>query len=135
MVEAFIGANSGGTRLGKSDPLFSLLSARWEVADEKMDDLLGALNAHGFGFDRDFVLKTCLVLLGEGARYEVQKFRRWVSAIRSRRNGTQSQRSHQGGPRLGTWEDLHSVRRQGTAVLFGAHTADLHPVSSPRIVE
>ena len=29
-----------------------------------MEDLLGALNAHGFAFDRDFVLKTCLVLLG-----------------------------------------------------------------------
>lgn len=76
VVEVFIRANSGGTRLGKSDLLFSLLSATWEVADEKMEDLLGALNAHGFAFDRDFVLKTCLVLLGEGARYEVSKFRK-----------------------------------------------------------
>ena len=61
VVEVFIRANSGGTRLGKSDLLFSLLHASWEVADEKMEDLLGALNAHGFAFDRDFVLKTCLV--------------------------------------------------------------------------
>lgn len=76
VVEVFIRANSGGTRLGKSDLLFSLLSASWEVADEKMEDLLESLNQHGFGFDRDFVLKTCLVLLNEGARYEVQKFRK-----------------------------------------------------------
>ena len=76
VVEVFIRANSGGTRLGKSDLLFSLLSASWEIADEQMDDLLGILNSHGFAFDRDFVLKTCLVLLGEGARYEVQKFRK-----------------------------------------------------------
>lgn len=76
VVEVFIRANSGGTRLGKSDLLFSLLNASWEVADEKMDDLLEALNSHGFAFDRDFVLKTCLVLLGEGARYEVSKFRK-----------------------------------------------------------
>ncbi|OHC73573.1 MAG: hypothetical protein A3G18_07955 [Rhodospirillales bacterium RIFCSPLOWO2_12_FULL_58_28] len=76
VVEVFIRANSGGTRLGKSDLLFSLLSVSWEFADEKMDDLLGALNVHGFAFDRDFVLKTCLVLLGEGARYEVHKFRK-----------------------------------------------------------
>lgn len=41
-----------------------------------MENLLGALNSHGCGFDRDFVLKTCLVLLGEGARYEVSKFRK-----------------------------------------------------------
>ena len=76
VVEVFIRANSGGTRLGKSDLLFSLLTASWEVADEQMEDLLESLNRHGFSFDRDFVLKTCLVLLGQGARYEVAKFRK-----------------------------------------------------------
>ena len=76
VVEVFIRANSGGTRLGKSDLLFSLLTANWEFADERMDDLLESLNAHGFSFDRDFVLKTCLVLLRQGARYEVVKFRK-----------------------------------------------------------
>ena len=75
VVEVFIRANSGGTKLGKSDLLFSLLTASWEVADEKMEDLLDSLNKHGFAFDRDFVLKTCLVLLEQGARYEVEKFR------------------------------------------------------------
>jgi uncharacterized protein with ParB-like and HNH nuclease domain len=76
VVEVFIRANSGGTKLGKSDLLFSLLNASWDVADEKMEDLLQTLNKHGFAFDRDFVLKTCLVLLGQGARYEVEKFRK-----------------------------------------------------------
>ncbi len=76
VVEVFIRANSGGTKLGKSDLLFSLLSASWEVADKRMEDLLESLNSHGFAFDRDFVLKTCLVLLGQGARYEVVKFRK-----------------------------------------------------------
>ena len=76
VVEIFIRANSGGTKLGKSDLLFSLLSANWGMADENMEELLKKLNAHGFAFDRDFVLKTCLVILGEGARYEVSKFRK-----------------------------------------------------------
>jgi len=76
VVEIFIRANSGGTKLGKSDLLFSLLNASWELADQKMEDLLESLNRHGFAFDRDFVLKTCLVLLGQGARYEVEKFRK-----------------------------------------------------------
>ncbi len=75
VVEVFIRANSGGTKLSKSDLLFSLLSASWEVADERMEDALDSLNRHGFDFDRDFILKTCLVLLKQGARYEVQKFR------------------------------------------------------------
>jgi hypothetical protein len=76
VVEIFIRANSGGTRLGKSDLLFSLLTSSWDHADEEMEDLLGQLNQHGFAFPRDFVLKTCLTLLGQGARYEVAKFRK-----------------------------------------------------------
>lgn len=76
VVEVFIRANSGGTRLGKSDLLFSLLNASWDVADEQMEELLASLNKHGFAFDRDFVLKTCLVLLNQGTRYEVKKFRK-----------------------------------------------------------
>src|ERR1035441_10668449 len=76
VVEVFIRANSGGTKLGKSDLLFSLLAASWDIADNEMEELLESLNQHGFRFDRDFVLKTCLVLLGQGSRYEVEKFRK-----------------------------------------------------------
>jgi hypothetical protein len=76
VVEVFIRANSGGTRLGKSDLLFSLLSSSWDRADERMEDLLSDLNRHGFSFTRDFVLKSCLTLLDQGARYEVSKFRK-----------------------------------------------------------
>jgi uncharacterized protein with ParB-like and HNH nuclease domain len=76
VVEVFIRANSGGTRLGKSDLLFSLLQAGWDEADERMDELLETLNKPGFAFDRDFVLKTALTLLNQGARYEVDKFRK-----------------------------------------------------------
>jgi len=76
VVEVFIRANAGGTKLGKSDLLFSLLAASWDVADDAMEDLLESLNQPGFRFDRDFVLKTSLVLLDQGARYEVPKFRK-----------------------------------------------------------
>lgn len=76
VVEVFIRANSGGTRLGKSDLLFSLLSSSWDEADDRMTGLLDDLNRHGFAFTRDFILKTCLTLLNQGARYEVDKFRK-----------------------------------------------------------
>lgn len=75
VVEIFIRANSGGTILGKSDLLFSLLSAVWEEADERLEELLTDLNKTGYKFDRDFVLKTCLTLLGKGAAYNINKFR------------------------------------------------------------
>jgi uncharacterized protein with ParB-like and HNH nuclease domain len=75
IVEIFIRANSGGTQLGKSDLLFSLLNASWEDAEDKMDELINDLNITGYSFDRDFILKVCLVLLNKGAKYEISKFR------------------------------------------------------------
>ena len=75
VVEIFIRANSGGTKLGKSDLLFALLASTWDDANDSMEQILDDLNRHGFAFTRDFVLKTCLTLLDQGARYEVTKFR------------------------------------------------------------
>ena len=75
VVEIFIRANAGGTKLGKSDLLFSLLTSSWEDADEQMELLLEELNQSGYEFTRDFILKTCLTLLDKGPRYDVAKFR------------------------------------------------------------
>lgn len=75
VVEVFIRANSGGTKLGKSDLLFSLLTSSWEDADDQMEGLLDEINASGYKFTRDFILKCCLSLLNKGARYDVAKFR------------------------------------------------------------
>lgn len=75
VVEVFIRANSGGTHLGKSDLLFSLLTSSWVDAIENVETLLDDLNRTGFEFDRDFILKTCLTLIGTGASYNVLKFR------------------------------------------------------------
>lgn len=75
IVEIFIRANSGGTKLDKSDLLFSLLISSWDEADKKMFNLLEELNNDGFNFGRDFILKCCLVIFDKGARYEVTKFR------------------------------------------------------------
>jgi uncharacterized protein with ParB-like and HNH nuclease domain len=76
VVEIFIRANSGGTPLGKSDLMFSLLAANWEEVEADLAELLEELNKGGYGFDRDFVLKTSLVLIGSGAKYDVLKFRK-----------------------------------------------------------
>jgi len=76
IVEIFIRANSGGTTLSKSDLLFSLLTANWDGADENMILLLENLNQTGYKFSRDLILKTCLVLLNSGAKYQVEKFRK-----------------------------------------------------------
>lgn len=75
VVEIFIRANSGGTKLGKSDLMFSLVAQSWADADENLEELLEVLNQSGYAFERDFVLKSSLVMLGHGAKYDVSKFR------------------------------------------------------------
>ena len=75
IVEIFIRANSGGTPLGKSDLMFSLLTVSWEESNEKLEELIDELNKTGFAFSRDFILKTCLTLLDKGAAYNIEKFR------------------------------------------------------------
>jgi uncharacterized protein with ParB-like and HNH nuclease domain len=75
VVEIFIRANSGGTQLGKSDLLFSLLTSSWDDADEELESLTDQLNRTGYSFTRDFILKTCIAILDKGAQYDVKKFR------------------------------------------------------------
>lgn len=79
VVEIFIRANSGGTQLGKSDLLFSLLTSSWDEADEELEELIDELNRSGYSFTRDFILKTCIALLDKGAQYNVNKFRDGVT--------------------------------------------------------
>ena len=75
VVEIFIRANDGGTKLSKSDLMFSLITADWSTADVEMGEFLSEINGEQFGFDRDFVLKCAMVLLDHGARYDVEKLR------------------------------------------------------------
>jgi len=75
VVEIFIRANDGGTKLSKSDLMFSLIASDWHTADVEMNEFLNDINGEQFNFDRDFVLKTAMVLLNQGARYDVEKFR------------------------------------------------------------
>ena len=75
VVEIFIRANAGGTPLSKSDLMFSLLTAEWEEVEEDLTNFLEELNGTAFDFGRDFVLKTSLILIGAGAKYDVTKFR------------------------------------------------------------
>jgi len=66
VLNIFIRVNSGGTELNYSDLLLSIATAQWqkkdarEVIHEFVDDVNNI--GDGFNFDKDFVLKTCLVL-------------------------------------------------------------------------
>ncbi|NCT95946.1 MAG: DUF262 domain-containing protein [Comamonadaceae bacterium] len=65
VLNVFVRLNSGGVALSYSDLLLSIASAQWESdAREAIYGLVDDLNAQGdgFEFDKDFVLKSALVL-------------------------------------------------------------------------
>ena len=76
IVEIFVRSNNGGTKLNKSDLLFSLLSSKWEPAYSKLSALEQELAANDFDFGRDYILKATLMCIGEGAEYSVKKFKK-----------------------------------------------------------
>ena len=66
VLNIFIRVNSGGTQLSYSDLLLSVATAQWKEKDarEEITEFVDEINkiGDGFNFDKDFVLKTCLVL-------------------------------------------------------------------------
>lgn len=68
VLNIFIRVNSGGTILSYSDLLLSIATAQWENLDarEEINDCVENINAIGNGFNvnKDFVLKSALVLTG-----------------------------------------------------------------------
>lgn len=66
VLQIFIRINSGGTKLSYSDLLLSIATAQWKEKDarEVIHEFVDDINSigEGFAFNKDFVLKSCLVL-------------------------------------------------------------------------
>ena len=79
VLDIFVRANAGGTQLSKSDLLLSMITAKWSGIDAKediygfVDQLNERLDLHN-SFDKDFVMKSCLVLADLPVGYKVQNF-------------------------------------------------------------
>lgn len=80
VLNIFIRVNSAGTPLGYSDLLMSIATALWKGnARDIIHGLVDDLNkiGQGFDFDKDFVLKSSLVLADiQDIRYSVANFNR-----------------------------------------------------------
>lgn len=63
ILEIFVRVNSGGTRLTRSDLMFSLIKSKWTGAREAFDDLLTRANPAGvLALDKDFLIKGLLTI-------------------------------------------------------------------------
>ena len=78
VLQIFIRINSGGTKLSYSDLLLSIATAQWndkdarEVIHEFVDDINQI--GDGFAFNKDIVLKSCLVLADFDVKFKVDNF-------------------------------------------------------------
>jgi len=75
VLEIFIRVNQGGEKLTNSDLLLSMATNQWSTepgAREEVRNLTAELNTRGFNFDKDFVLKTALTLVGADVRFKVE---------------------------------------------------------------
>jgi hypothetical protein len=79
VLDVFIRTNSGGTKLDFSDLLMSIAVAHWEGDFRKeLDDLISHIHQSvdmGFYLERDWILKTCLMLAGADVRFKVKNFK------------------------------------------------------------
>ncbi|MCB0687501.1 MAG: DUF262 domain-containing protein [Saprospiraceae bacterium] len=79
VLQIFIRINSGGTKLSYSDLLLSIATAQWQERDarEVIHGFVDNLNqiGDGFNFNKDFVLKSCLVLSDlKDVKFKVDNF-------------------------------------------------------------
>jgi hypothetical protein len=79
VLDIFIRANDGGTKLSKSDLLLSMITSKWEgvSARQEIYDFVDRINSGLEArneIDKDIVMKSCLVLSDLDQRYKVNNF-------------------------------------------------------------
>jgi len=77
VLDIFVRANEGGTKLSKSDLLLSMATSRWKEAREEIYEFEDRLNTEltrKNDFDKDFIMKSCLVLTDLSVKYKVENF-------------------------------------------------------------
>lgn len=77
ILEIFVRMNDGGTRLTKSDLMFSLIKTKWTGARDAFDTVLEHANrSQELGIDKDFVIKGLLTVADKPPTIEVQTIAR-----------------------------------------------------------
>lgn len=78
VLDIFIRTNSGGEPLSFSDLLMSITTAHWKSdARKEIPDVVNKvyeIGKPGFLVNKDFVLKTCLVLFIDNIKFQVKNF-------------------------------------------------------------
>ncbi len=74
VLEVFERVNSGGTKLSKSDLIFSTVTLKIPDMEDRIRRMVDGLNDGGrHDFDTDFVIKAAFVIFGMRAKYDYKK--------------------------------------------------------------
>ncbi len=79
VLDIFVRANDGGQKLSKSDLLLSMVTSKWTGINAR-EDIYGFVDrinnelTSKNNFDKDFILKTCLVVSDLPVTYKVSSF-------------------------------------------------------------
>lgn len=78
VLNIFVRLNSSGTPLSKTDLLFSTMLLEWKGGREEVEKLIKNINNKGnkFNFNKDFIMRTCLVLSGAPVNLKIASFKK-----------------------------------------------------------
>lgn len=77
ILEIFVRVNTGGTRLSRSDLMFSFLKTKWGGARIAFDDLVRVVESKSpLGIDKDFVIRGLLMVTDAPVSYDVDNVQR-----------------------------------------------------------
>ena len=77
ILEIFVRVNSGGTRLSRSDLMFSLIKSKWANARVSFDKVINEVDPDGvLGVDKDFIIRGLLVNADAPVAFEVDAISR-----------------------------------------------------------
>lgn len=79
VLDIFVRANEGGSKLSKSDLLLSMITSKWSGVNAR-DEIYGFVDyinerlTRKNNFNKDFIMKTCLVATDLPVTYKVENF-------------------------------------------------------------
>ena len=88
ILDIFVRVNSGGTRLSRSDLMFSLIKSKWANARVSFDKVIDEIDPDGvLGIDKDFIIRGLLVNADAPVAYEVDAISRHWDRMEPKFNG------------------------------------------------
>src|ERR1700694_3361203 len=87
VLEIFVRINREGTRLSRSDLIFSMLKLNWKESAEGLPEFVQAINrGNAFDIDTDFVVRCLFAVSDLGTRLEIDLLRRQSNVKKLREN-------------------------------------------------